>query len=108
LEKTQTELLRQIQAEASSINGPEAVPLALHIFTFVKFAPNRRSRLGASRRTKAVFSSFEQRTRPTTSQTARLSGGKWRMYSGSKSILVRVGLQSGLLLPILLFPDIVR
>src|SRR5438094_5215530 len=73
-----------------------------------KFSPNRPFSPGANRWTKADCNSFDRNTRPAASQTARFPGGKWRMYSGKRSILARVGFLSGLLLPILLLPDIAR
>src|SRR5438094_3801854 len=44
--------------------------------TFSKFSPNRRFKPGASFCTKAASNSLERRTRPATSQTIPLFGGK--------------------------------
>ena len=39
---------------------------------------------------KACFTGSEHSARPTTSQSARFSAGRLRMYSGNRSILTRV------------------
>src|SRR4029078_12947777 len=77
-----------------------------YMFTFAKFSPNRPFSPGANRLTKADCNSLERSTRPVASQTARFFGGKWRTYSGKRSIFARVGFPSALLLPILLLLDL--
>src|SRR6476660_1872765 len=59
-------------------------------------APKRRSSAGASRRMKASRTSPEHSARPTTFQSPRFSGGRWRMYSGNRSIFTRVWVPSAL------------
>ena len=78
-----------------------------YIFTFAK---SRRTGFQAGREPlhESVLQFFGTQRRPAASQISRFIGGKWRMYSGKRSILVRVAFPSALLLPILLLPDIAR
>ena len=46
------------------------------------------------RRTNACLTGSEHRARPTTSHSARFSGGRLRMYSGNRSIFTRVWVPS--------------
>src|SRR5450830_694714 len=62
--------------------------------TLAKSAPKRFDSPGASRRMKACLTGSEQSARPTTSHSARFSGGRLRMYSGNRSIFTRVWVPS--------------
>ena len=48
----------------------------------------------------ACLTGCEQSARPTTSQSARFSAGRLRMYSGNKSIFTRVWVPSVEIVPL--------